>query len=310
MHEKGEQSDMQVVREIVEELPEAFAVQKITRLGGLTNVVYHVETDKDDLCVRIPGEGTEAYINRYNEARAARETARVGVSAPVLHFDEKSGQCVTKYLAGTVTMSAEAFNSRQGAPERAGEALRSLHSSDATFNNVFDVFALIDEYLAVLKAKEATVPDGYHEVLASAEQARAALRKNPVPLAPCHCDPLSENFLDAGDKMWIVDWEYSGMNDPLWDLGDFSVEANLSQENEAALMWSYFGRSPSLSEYGRIVIYKALCDLVWTLWGLIQHVNDNPADDFWAYAVNRFHRCSRLMATSEYKTAVAAVAQN
>jgi thiamine kinase-like enzyme len=300
--------DVEKVQKIVEGLPEVFSIKSIERLGGLTNVVYRVATDKRDLCVRIPGAGTEAYINRHHEARAARETARVGVSAPVLHFDDVNGECVTAFISGAVTMSPEEFGKRQGAAKRAGEALQRLHSSDATFENRFDVFALIDNYLSILRSKNASVPQGYNEVLASAEKAREALQANPVPLAPCHCDPLSENFLDAGDKMWIVDWEYSGMNDPLWDIGDFSVEASLSAENEAELISGYFGRPASAAEGGRIVIYKALCDLVWTLWGLIQHANNNPAEDFWAYSMKRFERCSELMATPRYREAVAAVA--
>lgn len=300
---------MEQVQKLVEQLPQGFRVQSIARLGGLTNLVFHVVTDKDELCVRLPGPGTESFINRRYEARAAAETARVGVSAPLLFFNENKGDSVTEYIKGAVTMSPQGFESTDGAVVRAGEALRQLHKSDARFDNQFDVFALIDDYLGVLAAKNATVPDGYRDVLMSAERARAALNANPAELAPCHCDPLSENFLDAGDKMWIVDWEYSGMNDPLWDLGDFIVEANLSKQREAQLLDAYFGMKPTSAEYGRVVIYKALCDLVWTLWGLIQHANNNPADDFWAYAINRFERCSALMDTPEYEAAVLAVSQ-
>ena len=86
---------------------------------------------------------------------------------------------------------------------------------------------MIDDYLKLLATKPIDLPDGYHDVLREAEAVRAALAAHPLPLVACHCDPLCENFLDAGDRMWIVDWEYSGMNDPMWDLGDLSVEAKL-----------------------------------------------------------------------------------
>src|SRR5437016_3024182 len=79
--------------------------------------------------------------------------------------------------------------------------------------------------IAVLAKLGTPLPDGYHDVVREAESVRQALDKHPAALAPCHCDPLSENFLDDGKRMWVVDWEYSGMNDPLWDLGDMSVEA-------------------------------------------------------------------------------------
>ena len=95
--------------------------------------------------------------------------------------------------------------------------------------------------------------------------------------------------------MWIVDWEYSGMNDPLWDIGDLSVEAGFDAAQDREIMEAYCGGTPTPAEMGRMVTYKAMCDLLWTLWGLIQHANDNPADDFWAYSIDRFERCQKLM---------------
>ncbi len=131
-------------------------------------------------------------------------------------------------------------------------------------------------------------------------QVRTALAAHPLPLAPCHCDPLCENFLDTGDKMWIVDWEYSGMNDPMWDLGDLSVEGAFDADMDRRLMDAYFGGPATPVDLGRMVIYKAMCDLLWTLWGLIQHANKNPAEDFWAYSINRFERCKALMAKPDF----------
>ncbi|MDG2405373.1 MAG: LPS biosynthesis choline kinase, partial [Paracoccaceae bacterium] len=116
-----------------------------------------------------------------------------------------------------------------------------------------------------------------------------------------------ENFLDDGKIMWIVDWEYSGMNDPLWDLGDLSVEAGMDAAQDAEMMAAYFGRPPTDAEQGRMVIYKAMCDLLWTLWGLIQLANENPAEDFWAYATVRFARCKALMQDDAFNQHVEAV---
>ena len=107
--------------------------------------------------------------------------------------------------------------------------------------------------------------------------------------------------------MWIVDWEYSGMNDPLWDLGDLSVEAGMTEAEEAELLRGYFGREPTPEEKGRVVIYKAMCDLLWTLWGLIQFADGNPVEDFWAYATERFERCKSLMQSPSFPDHVAAV---
>ena len=114
---------------------------------------------------------------------------------------------------------------------------------------------MIDEYLAMLKKLGAQLPDGYHDIVEAAKPVRDALNANPAELAPCHCDPLCENFLDTGTHMWIVDWEYSGMNDPLWDLGDLSVEAGFNDIQDREMMAAYCDGSVPDAVFGRMVIY-------------------------------------------------------
>lgn len=275
----------------------------IERLGGLTNLVYRV----GEHCLRVPGKGTEEYIDRANEAVAAKEAARAGVSPDVLYADADSGMMVTRFIDGTQTMNPDAFRSRKGAPARAGQAFRKLHTSGAVFPFRFDLFEMIDDYLGILSTKDVALPEGYHDVVAEAEIIRAALAAHPAALAPCHCDPLCENFLDTEERMWIVDWEYSGMNDPMWDLGDLSVEGEFNTAQDDEMMTAYFSRTPTSAEHGRMVIYKAMCDLLWTLWGLIQLANKNPAEDFRAYADGRFARCKTLMADPSFAEHVKAV---
>ncbi|MFI0844274.1 phosphotransferase [Mesorhizobium sp. IMUNJ 23232] len=296
--------DLSLAREALRSIPTLAGYRgEIVRLGGLTNLVFRA----GDFCLRIPGKGTEEYINRANEAVAAREAARAGVSPEVIHSDEKTGVMATRFIDGAVTMSPEKFKSRAGSPARAGEAFRKLHVSGAVFAFRFELFAMIDDYLKILSTKDVVLPDGYHDVVREAETVRAALAARPLPLTACHCDPLCENFLDTGSRMWIVDWEYSGMNDPMWDLGDLSVEGGFDAAQDEEMILAYFGGTPSPAERGRIVIYKAMCDLLWTLWGLIQLANQNPADDFRAYADGRFARCKALMGTADFGRHVAAV---
>ncbi|RWG04885.1 phosphotransferase family protein [Mesorhizobium sp.] len=275
----------------------------LERLGGLTNRVYKA----GEVCLRIPGKGTEEYINRANEAVAAREAAKAGVSPEVLFADPASGLMATRFVADAETMSPEKFKARQGSPARAGAAFRKLHASGAVFPFRFELFAMIDDYLNVLSTKDMALPPGYHDVVREAGSVREALVTHPIQLAACHCDPLCENFLDTGERMWIVDWEYSGMNDPLWDLGDLSVEGKFDAGQDEELMRAYFGGEARPAERGRVVIYKAMCDLLWTLWGLIQLANNNPVDDFRAYADGRFARCKALMETPEFSRHLAAL---
>jgi len=296
--------DLTHIRALAASIPGLVGAHEPVRLGGMTNRVYRI----GDLCLRIPGKGTDEYIDRANEAVAAREAAKALVSPHVVHVDPATGIMATRFLHGAVTMSPEHFRTRQGSPARAGKAFRALHSSGAVFPFRFELFAMIDGYLGVLATKDVSLPAGYHDVVREADgSVRAALAARPLPLAPCHCDPLCENFLDTGERMWIVDWEYSGMNDPMWDLGDLSVEGGFDAAQEEEMLAAYFSGEPSAAERGRVVIYKAMCDLLWTLWGLIQLANGNPADDFRAYADNRFARCTSLMQTADFARHVAAV---
>ena len=277
-----------------------------TRLKGLTNVNHLVERDGGRFVLRIPGAGTSEYIDRRAEAVAARSAAAAGVNAEVVFFDDSDGLMVTRFVDGAVTMDAERFTDL-AATARAGAAFRRLHTTATPFATDFRLFPMIDEYKSLLATKGATLPDGYADAERQAAAARAALEAHPVALVPSHCDPLCENFLDTGDRMYVIDYEYSGNNDPMWDLGDLSVEGGFSDAQDEALLHGYFGGTPPLHHVGRMVLYKALCDLLWTLWGVIQHVNDNPADDFWAYAVGRFERCRDLMASPAFARHLAAV---
>jgi thiamine kinase-like enzyme len=273
------------------------------RLGGLTNRNYLI----GDFVVRIPGDGTSEYIDRAAEEVAARSAAHAGVNAPVEHFDPDDGFMVTRFVRGAVTMDPARFAADLGAVARAGEALRRLHTTAAPFATEFRLFAMIDEYRSLLAQKGAPLPDGYAELVGRAADTRRALASARVVLVPSHCDPLCENFLDLGDRMYLIDYEYAGNNDPMWDLADLSVEGGFSAVQDEALLQAYSGGTPSAADLGRMVALKAMCDLLWTLWGVIQHVNANPAEDFWAYALGRFERCRDLMTEPGYADALAAI---
>lgn len=295
-------TDLEEIAALGQKMP-ALAGAVPERMGGLTNRVYRL----GDLVLRLPGKGTEDYIDRAAEAISARAAAAAGVSPEVIHADPASGIMITRFIDGTETMSPQAFRSRKGSSARAGQIFARLHRSGAVFPARFELFAMIDDYLGHLSGKDVTLPEGYHQVLDEAQTVRAALAAHPLPLAPCHCDPLCENFLDTGDRMWVVDWEYCGMNDPMWDLGDLSVEGGFDADQDSEMLQAYFGGPPSAADHGRMVIYKAMCDLLWTLWGLLQLANQNPADDFRAYADTRFARCRALMATPGFARHLAAI---
>ncbi|MBN9414346.1 hypothetical protein ABS71_22820 [bacterium SCN 62-11] len=274
------------------------------RLGGLTNRNYRLETPQGSLVLRVAGEGTADYLNRAHEEVNARIASRVGVNVEILYFDAADGLSLTRFLPQARTMSSEAFGEAR-LVRLAGRLLRRLHERAAPFANRFELFEQIDQYQAVLSDKGAELPPGYQAVQLQAERLRRALNAHDLPLVSCHCDPLPENFLLDGERMFLIDFEYSGNNDPMWDLGDFSVEAGFTPEQDEELLLGYFDGPAPAPDRARMTMYQAMCDLLWTLWGVVQHVNGNPAEDFWAYALGRLERCRRLMARPSFELALA-----
>jgi thiamine kinase-like enzyme len=285
------------------ERPEEVA---LSRLGGLTNTLFRADCNGDSYVLRIPGKGSEEYIDRRMEAHAAREAARVGVAPEVIVADPVNGLMVTAFVSAA-TMGSRLFRSTPGAPGRSAALLKRLHESNARFKFRYDLFRMIDEYMRVLAGKRIVYPEGLREVLRESEGVRRALAARRLPSVACHCDPLPENFLDDGERMWLVDWEYSGMNDPMWDLAVTSVEGGFRASEEGELLAAYFDNEPAPVERGRITLYKAMCDLMWSLWGLIQHANGSPADDFWAYATARLRRCQALVSDRSFAQSVGLV---
>ena len=255
--------------------------------------------------LRLAGAGTGDYIDRRAEAHNARVAAAAGVNAEVLFFDVDDGRMLCRFV-DVLTMTSGTFATSPGSsgrrsPSGACTSSRSRSRAASTCS---------PRSTSIWRCSGATgraSPTATTSCSRPRGGARQALALRPGRLAPCHNDPLAENFLDTGERMVIVDWEYAGSNDPMWDLGDLSVEAAFGPAQDAALLRAYFGGEPPAEAAGRMVLYQGLCDLVWTLWGLIQVMNDNPAEDFWAYALNRFERCQRLMASPGFARAIAAV---
>lgn len=271
----------------------------IEPIGGMTNRNYRVTVAGQPYVVRIPGEGTEEYVDRKADEQASRITSDLGVNAPLVYYDPTSGVQITKFIANGVTMSAEVF-ADPDAVRRAARSFHKLHTSGAKFRNRFDEKVIAQSYLELLAKKSAPLPEGYARVQQEAERIRAALAKSCGEHVACHNDPAPENLIDTGERVYILDWEFGGNNDPYWDLADLAVETGFSEEQDRILLAAYLGREPTPSEYGRIVLHKSLVFLLWTLWGVLQEANKNPRPayhfkSYWDYAMDRFVRCQEIM---------------
>lgn len=277
----------------------------IERLGSLTNVSFKVTFDGEAYALRLPGEGTSEYIDRAAEEHSSRIAASAGVGPEVVFFDRRDGTMLCRFMEG-VAMTPERFGEDRSAPARAALALKRVHSFGETFEARFDVFEIFDRYLELLRVLQVPLPESFRTLVQEALAVRQALESSPTHLVPSHNDPWPSNFVDTGEKMCLLDWEYSGMNDRMWDLADLSVEAGFTPEQDRSMMRAYFGK-PQAALYSRLALYKAMSDLLWALWAMVQHAGGNPQDDFLSYALKRLGRCEARMSEPVFESHLYAV---
>ncbi len=285
---------------------ESAKAARIKRLPGLTNRVYRVELAQGRFALRIPGAGTAAIIDRRVEEANARAAAEAGAAPDVLHFGTE-GVMLTRFIDGAEPVTAELLAERPDALERVGRALRHLHDAKITFAGRFEAFATIDRYRSILARRAVALAALQCAILESAEPLRAALAVDPPALRPCHCDPTGHNLLDTGTRVWLVDWEYSGMNDPAWDIAYFSVQSHLDPEADAALLSAYFEQAPTAAEAARVAVTKAPVELMSALWALIQESAGNRAADFQSYAATTFELAAKRMQSPAFAASLAAL---
>ena len=250
--------------------------------------------------LRLAGAGTSDYIDRAAEEHNARAAAAAGINAEVIHFDAGDGLMVTRFIEGVSMNDGDGFRRDPGAPGRVARALGRVHRLGRAFRSRFDVFAAMDGYLGLLRERRTPLPEDYSEAGRGVRVVRRALEVSPAPLVPCHNDPWPGNLLDAGGRIYLIDWEYSGMNDPMWDLADLSVEARFGPGQDRAMMEAYRGGAVSAASYSRLEAYKAMSDLHWSLWGFVQHTKGNRTEDFWSYGLERLGRAKARMGGPDF----------
>lgn len=255
--------------------------------GGLTNTNYLVDAEGDRYVVRIPGASTELLaVDRENERHNAAAASTTGVSPRIVEVLEDIDVMVIEFVEGA-TMSSERLRSPEMAP-RIAASLRRLHAGPR-FLNEFDMFRLTEFYLGVCAAHDVRIPDGFAEHRDDVAAIERALSARTLPTVPCHNDLLAENYIDDGSQLWIVDFEYSGNNDPTFELGDTAQECGFDADLRAGLCEAYFGEAtPAL--LARMDLQAVMADVGWTLWAAIQAKISSIDFDFWGWAEERWGR--------------------
>jgi thiamine kinase-like enzyme len=178
-------------------------------------------------------------------------------------------------------------------PARIAASLHRLHAGPA-FLHDFDMFRTVERYLRTVHEHDVIVPDGYLDRMATVQEVERALAINALPRVPCHNDLLAENYIDDGRQLWIIDFEYSGNDDPCFELGDTAQECGYDDALRAALCEAYFGRADPV-QLARMELYAMTADVGWTLWAAIQ-AKISPIDfDFFGWAIERWDRAIAVM---------------
>jgi thiamine kinase-like enzyme len=261
--------------------------------GGLTNRNVKVTTPDGEFVARCTDTNADMLgIDRDVEHANSRAAEEAGVGAPVLDYRPDLGVLVIGYLPGR-TLSRENFG-EPGMVERVAQGCRQLHEGPR-FTGVFDMFERQQGYLRTVQEGDYRIPEGYLDHAESIERIRKALTVRDEGTVPCNNDLLAENFIDDGEKIWLIDYEYSGNNDACFELGNIWNECRLSLDQLEELVTSYYGR-PRRSRLARARLQGIVGQYGWTLWGAIQHAVSPMDFDFWEWAMERYDIATRELA--------------
>jgi thiamine kinase-like enzyme len=253
--------------------------------GGLTNQNFKVTTPDGAFVARLFANGTELLaIDREHEYRNSLIAAAAGVGAPVIEYRPADGMLVLGYLDGRTLTNADVAEPATLA--RIAVACRALHGA-GRFVCDFDMFEVQAQYYATAAATRIALPPGYDALQPAFAAARAALAVRDEGTVPCNNDLLAANFIDNGERIWLIDYEYSGNNDPCFELGNIAGECGLDTEAIADLVTRYYGR-PRRSRIARARLFSLVSRYGWTLWGAIQQASSPLDFDFWSWAMERF----------------------
>ncbi len=259
--------------------------------GGLTNHNVRVTTDDDgpplDLVVRCSSSDAGLLgIDRDAEHANSSRAAAAGVGAPVVEYRPDLAMLVIGYLPGKALVD-EDFGD-PGVMSRAADACRRLHAGPR-FVDDFDMFARQAGYLASVRERGFPLPATYDDHADAWSDVRRALAAAPRPTVPCNNDLLAANFIDDGQRVWLIDYEYSGNNDACFELGNTSTECSFTPEQTEAWTEAYFGELRP-ADLARVRL-QALCSQYgWSLWGFIQAASSPIDYDFYSWGMERFDK--------------------
>lgn len=259
----------------------------ISQIGGMSNKNFKVTKGRQEYVLRVPGIGSEGMVVRSNEEQNSIQACKMGINPPVRYFNAETGIKLADFVRNAETLNGATIQRPSNMKKIAG-IFRTLHHSHVRFGNEFNVFNEIVNYEQLLEKAEGKMYEGYEKVREKVFKLEDYLNQLGVSVKPCHNDLVAENFLKAEDgTIYLIDWEYSGMNDPMWDIAALFLENRFSDESQEYFLNHYFdGKEPKNARY-KIFIYQILMDYLWSVWTCIKEAQ---GDNFGTYGMDRYKR--------------------
>ena len=257
-------------------------ILSVEQLGGMTNQNYLVKTTSNQYIVKFFGKGTDKLIDRKNEKFNLELLKDLKLDVENYLFDIEAGIKVNQYIENAETLDSATIKTKF---EKISPILQTIHASGKELKGEFAPFEEIKKYETLIQG-EISYPN-YEDVRKSVLSLKNELEKIGVDKKSCHIDLGPENFIEGPDgHLYLIDWEYSSMNDPMWDLAALFLESEFTPEEEVDFLAYYEGEKTPVSRE-KIRIYKILQDIIWSLWTIYKEEN---GADFGDYGITRYNR--------------------
>lgn len=260
---------------------------EIIQIGGMSNKNFRVNFEGRSYVLRVPGNGSEGMVERTNEEFNAIEGCKMGVNPEIRYFNARTGVKLADFVEDAETLNAATIQ-RHDNMKKIARIYQTVHGSHIRLKNEFNIFQEIDKYDMLIDRAGAEMYAGWELVRPQVMELENRLNNIGVDLKPCHNDALYENFIKAKDgTIYLIDWEYSGMNDPMADFAALFIEADFSEENADYILDKYFNGSVPSNAKEKILCYEILWDYLWAQWTVIK---EKKGDDFGSYGMDRYNR--------------------
>lgn len=260
---------------------------EIVQIGGMSNKNFKVVFEGKSYVLRVPGPGSEGMVERSNEEFNAIEGCRMGVNPEIRYFNAKTGIKLADFIEDAETLNCATIQ-RHDNLRKIADIYHKVHDSKIRLKNEFNLFQEIEKYDRLLERCGATMYEGWDDFKPQVMALETRLNALGVELCPCHDDAVPENFIKAEDgTIYLIDWEYSGMNDPMADFAALFLESEFPVETQEYFLSKYYGEDmpPKINEH--ILCYEILWDTLWAQWTVIKEA---CGDDFGSYGMDRYQR--------------------